>query len=149
MTFTTGLLWPRILASMALPVAYPPLRAMGSYLIDGGVIAPVPVQQCRLLGAGRVIAVRLTAGRTAPRRDLLKTPSAPFAMETLFRTLEIMHNRISETSRHEADVTIEVCLDGGGLSDFKRGPQYSEVGYKTTMDARKQLSALLVGSPAS
>jgi NTE family protein len=143
-TFTTGLLWPRLLASMAIPGVYPPSAAMGSYLVDGGVLNPVPVRQARDLGAGVVIGVRLTATRTSPRERLERKPTMPFAIETIMRTFEIMLNRLSEVSHEHADVNIEVCVDGdGGVRDFKRTAEISELGYRATMDAAASLTSAM------
>jgi NTE family protein len=141
-TFTSGLLWPRLLASMAIPGVYPPSPANGSFLVDGGVLRPVPVQQCRALGAGVVIGVRLTATHTSPRDSLDYSPSMPLAMETMMRTFEIMLNRISEVSHEQADVNIEICVEGtGGIRDFRRGDEIAAAGYEATMSARTDIEA--------
>ena len=143
-TFTSGLLWPRLLASMAIPGVYPPSAAMGSYLVDGGVLQPVPVEQCRMLGAGIVIGVRLTASRTSPREMLEHKPKRPLAIETIMRTFEIMLNRISEYSHERADVNIEVRVEGtGGVRDFQRGDEIAAEGYRETRAAMPALSAAL------
>jgi len=143
-TFTSGLIWPRLLASMAIPGVYPPSPAMGSYLVDGGVLNPVPVRQCRDLGAGIVIGVRLTATRTSPRERLDFKPAKPLAIETIMRTFEIMLNRISEVSHEHADVNIEVCVDGtGGVRDFKRGDEIGALGYRATIEAQPSLAGAM------
>jgi NTE family protein len=142
-TFTSGRLWPRILASMALPGVYSPMAAMGSFLVDGAVLNPVPVKQCRELGAGVVVGVRLTGRATSPRQELDEKPSRPLAIETIMRTFEIMNNRISEMSHVQADVTIEVCIEGGGIRDFKRGASIADEGYRATMGARQELSQVM------
>ena len=148
-TFTSGLLWPRLLASMAIPGVYPPTAANGSFLVDGGVLSPVPVQQCRALGAGIVVGVRLTATRTSPRESLDYTPSMPLAMETMMRTFEIMLNRISEVSHEHADVNIEICIEGtGGIRDFRRGNEIAALGYEATMAAAQDLRSAIPQSAA-
>jgi NTE family protein len=142
-TFTSGPVWPRILASMAIPGIYPALRGRNSYLVDGGVLNPVPSKQCRDLGAGIVIGVRLTGRQTSPRDELEGTPSRPLATETIMRCLEIMHNRVSELSGTDADATIEVCIDKGGLRDFSRASEIAEAGYDGTIAARDTLAAVM------
>lgn len=142
-TYTTGPLWPRILASMAIPGIYPALRSGDSYVADGSVLNPVPSRQCRELGAGIVIAVRLTGTRTSPRQELDEDASRPLATETIMRCLEIMHNRLSELSRGDADVGIEVCLDHGGLRDFKLAAEIRDAGYTAATAARSELCAAL------
>jgi NTE family protein len=150
-TFTSGPLLPAILASMALPGVYPPIAANGSYLVDGGVLNPVPVAQARELGAGVVIGVRLTGKRTSPREQLDVRPGRPFAVETISRVMEIMHNRISEMSNVQADVTVEICIEGGGIRDFRNGQPIIDQGYAALMEARSALAGAMpyVGAAAS
>jgi hypothetical protein len=59
------------------------------------------------------------------------------------RCLEIMHNRISELSGTDADLTIEVCIERGGLRDFSRAAEIAEIGYAATMDASDALTAIV------
>jgi NTE family protein len=54
-----GLLYDCVRASAALPGLITPKKLNDQWLIDGGVINPVPVSLCRALGADIVIAVNL------------------------------------------------------------------------------------------
>jgi len=56
-----GDLLDAILASCALPGVVSPVRVEGRWLVDGGIVNPVPVALCRALGADSVIAVDLNA----------------------------------------------------------------------------------------
>lgn len=46
-------------SSMALPGLFPAIRHNNRWLVDGGLVNPVPVSVCRALGADIVIAVNL------------------------------------------------------------------------------------------
>ena len=48
-------------ASMSLPGLFPPVRHNGRWLVDGGLVNPVPVTACQALGADVVIAVNLNS----------------------------------------------------------------------------------------
>ena len=48
-------------ASIALPGLFTPVRRDGAWLVDGGLVNPVPVSLCRAMGADLVIAVDLNA----------------------------------------------------------------------------------------
>jgi NTE family protein len=50
-----------IRASMSMPGLFPPVREKGRWLVDGGLVNPVPVTACRALGADIVIAVNLNS----------------------------------------------------------------------------------------
>ena len=48
-------------ASIALPGLFTPAERDGNWLVDGGLVNPVPVSLCRAMGADLVIAVDLNA----------------------------------------------------------------------------------------
>jgi NTE family protein len=56
-----GALLPAIRASVALPGLIAPERIDDRWLVDGGLVNPVPVSGCRALGADTVIAVDLNS----------------------------------------------------------------------------------------
>ncbi len=58
-TFHSGNLSNVIRASVSVPVILAPWRIGDSTYVDGGVVNPLPVRQCREMGADVVIAVNL------------------------------------------------------------------------------------------
>ena len=68
-----GPIWEAVRASIALPGMLSPVTRDGRWLVDGGVVNPVPVSVCRALGAEIIIAVNLNGdliGRhSQPRKD--------------------------------------------------------------------------------
>ena len=58
----SGSLLSAIRASIAIPGIFTPVHLDGRWLMDGGVVNPVPVSLCRALGADLVIAVDLQVG---------------------------------------------------------------------------------------
>jgi NTE family protein len=71
-------------ASIALPGLFTPVQLDGSWLVDGGLVNPVPVSLCRAMGADLVIAVNLNTDRLghhlkpkpvkAPRKHITAEP---------------------------------------------------------------------------
>lgn len=57
--FSSGPVLQSVWASMSIPGLFPPIQHEGRWLIDGGLVNPVPVSLCRALGADLVIAVNL------------------------------------------------------------------------------------------
>ena len=57
--FTKGPVLNAVWASIAMPGLFPPVRRDDRWLVDGGLVNPVPVSLCRALGADIVIAVNL------------------------------------------------------------------------------------------
>ena len=62
-----GNLADAVRASMALPGLFPAVRHNDRWLVDGGLVNPVPVSTCRALGADVVIAINLNADVINPR----------------------------------------------------------------------------------
>jgi len=59
---TRGPVAEAVRASIAVPGIFAPAVAEGRYLVDGGLVNPVPVDAARALGATRVVAVDLNYG---------------------------------------------------------------------------------------
>jgi NTE family protein len=59
--FISGSVIEAVKASCAIPGLFPPVLFNNRWLVDGGVVNPVPVNMCRMLGADIVIAVNLSA----------------------------------------------------------------------------------------
>ncbi|BAZ94508.1 patatin family protein [Thiohalobacter sp. COW1] len=57
----SGSLMDAMRASIALPGLFTPVERDGRWLVDGGLVNPVPVSLCRALGAERIIAVDLNS----------------------------------------------------------------------------------------
>jgi NTE family protein len=57
--FQKGSLLEAVRASIALPGLFSPVQYRERWLVDGGLVDPLPVSLCRALGADQVIAVNL------------------------------------------------------------------------------------------
>jgi NTE family protein len=73
--FTRGGVADAVRASMAMPGLFPAVNMDDRWLVDGGLVNPVPVSVCHALGADVVIAVNLNAGivskRSSESREVL------------------------------------------------------------------------------
>lgn len=57
--FTKGSVLDAVWSSISLPGLFPVIKNNNKWLVDGGLVNPVPVSVCRALGADIVIAVNL------------------------------------------------------------------------------------------
>jgi len=73
--FMEGVLADAVRASMAMPGLFSAVRNDQQWLVDGGLVNPVPVSTCRALGADIVIAVSLNSG-VISKRDNTKQDEA-------------------------------------------------------------------------
>ncbi len=70
--FTEGPAMKSIMTSIALPGLFAPVRHNNRWLVDGGLVNPVPVSLCHALGAEVVIAVNLNADILGKHLNLKK-----------------------------------------------------------------------------
>ena len=66
-----GSLTDALRASMGVPGVMTPILIEGRWLVDGGVVNPLPVDVCRAMGADIVVAVDINSERTSklPRKN--------------------------------------------------------------------------------
>jgi NTE family protein len=72
--FQEGGVADAVRASMALPGLFPAVRHGHRWMVDGGLVNPVPVTTCRALGADIVIAVNLNADIIGRRQQKKPEP---------------------------------------------------------------------------
>lgn len=72
--FQEGGLADAVQASMAMPGLFPAVRNNHRWMVDGGLVNPVPVTTCRALGADIVIAVNLNSDIVGKRNNRNSEP---------------------------------------------------------------------------
>lgn len=110
MVFRTGNAGIAVRASSSVPGIFLPVRIGGRDYVDGGLVAPVPVQIARKLGADIVIAVDISA---QPREQ--KTESS---FEMLLQTFAIMGHSITAHELKQADIVIRPDIGRISGTDF-------------------------------
>ena len=81
-----GDLWDAVRGSMAIPGVFTPHLVNGRELVDGGILAPLPITATRLSGAHRLVAVDMHSWPARPPGPLAAAAStdAPDAVPSLF-----------------------------------------------------------------
>lgn len=106
---TEGSLLDAVRASAALPGLLPPRRRGDDWLVDGGLVNPVPVSVCRAVGADLVIAVNLNhdlAGKHLLRKKVATGEEADHAEERsgfLARVADTVGGFVSEHFDSDGD----------------------------------------------
>ena len=89
-------------ASIALPGLFSPVKLNDKWLLDGGLVNPVPVSACRALGADIIIAVNLNGDlvdkrpRTSPAKKS-RDKTLPHHMEVLDKLFKGLPTKISSS----------------------------------------------------
>lgn len=109
-TISTGSLGRALQASSAIPELRRPLYWQGKLLVDGGIVANLPVEQCRAMGADIVIAVNVDEdlGHLDPKQ-FHKIFSVPY------RCLNMHLSRIDLPQQQLADLVIHPDVNGIAL----------------------------------
>lgn len=97
-------------ASSAVPGVFTPVTISGKDYVDGGLVAPVPVQQAREMGAEVVLAVDISS---APEGN---NPEGN--LQVLLQTFAIMGRSINRHELAGADVVVRPSLNGVSSANF-------------------------------
>ncbi len=139
--FTSGDLVTAIRASCAYPGLFLPVEWNGSWLVDGMLVAPVPVEAARQLGADIVVAVHLYN---------LEPGLAPQnLMEILGRSFALAQRTAEPLWRAEADLVVEPRVHAYRWDNFEHADELIAAGEKAMREALPRLQALLGPQPAS
>lgn len=140
-----GPLWQAVLASAAIPAIYPPVQIGPHWLVDGGVVNPVPVATARLLGADVVIAVDLSeplAARQEASWDGQPTYK-PNLLDSILRSRDIMMSEIRQHTAGEPAILIKPEVRGLSLRNFGDGARFIEPGERAATEALQRIYDLL------
>ncbi|MBN9105934.1 MAG: patatin-like phospholipase family protein [Propionibacteriaceae bacterium] len=121
---TRGSLARALRASIAIPGLFPPVVDEGRILIDGGMVANLPIAAVRALGATRVIAVRvrpeweyLPIAPTAERIARLEAEPGTIVVRPEVTGLSMWTTgdvpRLIEAGRRAAELALEAAEDLG------------------------------------
>lgn len=112
-------------ASSAIPALFQPVLIAGREYVDGGLVAPVPVQFARQMGAQVVIAVDISS---APQIN-----AASDTFQILMQTFSIMGKSINVFELREADVVVKPALTGLSSASFASRTQAISAGHQAMM----------------
>jgi NTE family protein len=125
-------------ASMSIPGAFAPVSQEGRLLVDGGLVANLPVQVARQMGADIVIAVNVGTP-LAPRKAL------GTALGVAQQMVNILTEKNVEASKRDlraTDVLIEPDFGGMTIVDFSKAAQIIALGEQTARAALGRLQPL-------
>lgn len=155
-----------IRASCGIPLLFAPFHHEGRFLVDGGLVDPVPAKVASQMGADLLISINLTmpAGqrRTAVRErhdaavlgriaDLQKLKDltlpealkAPTMFEILFQMIYTMEYEIAQSRVDLAHVVIHPDLSGFHWTEMHRAKDLIEMGERVAEESVPKIKALL------
>src|SRR2546425_5381782 len=134
----TGDLPFAIRASCCLPALHVPVRdPKGRLLVDGGLVANLPISHTRDLGADIVIAVDVGA-YGAKFMDRPKT-----ALGVLTQTFVAVERIVSNQERDKADVLIAPRVGHIRWDQTRRAAELSKAGYEAGLESIERIKAIV------
>jgi NTE family protein len=121
--FDHGSVVEAVRASISLPGIFTVVKGGGRYLVDGGLVNPVPVNLAREMGADFVIAVNVIPDMIDRSHDSvkerIKDTKGPNIIHVLLQSLHIGTYSLVKTSLEKADVVIEPDVVHIGAAEFQ------------------------------
>lgn len=133
--FTSGELATAVRASCAYPGLFLPVAHHGAWLSDGGLVAAVPTQAAKQLGADLVVGVTLES--INPKMEPQNM------MDVLGRSLSIAQRTAEPIWRAEADLVIAPEVNGYHWDDFEHADELMAAGERAMREALPRLQGLL------
>jgi len=124
-------------ASISIPGIFTPVNYQGRLLVDGGVVAGVPVRAARQMGADLVIAVNVAG-------DSSDLPPKNF-VEILMKTVDIMGTRLNRIQVAEADLALSPEIGSVGTGHFHRAADCIKKGEEAALKSLPQIKEIIRG----
>jgi NTE family protein len=169
----SGELADAVRASISIPGIYSPVKHSGRYLIDGGVLNPVPVSVLLKMNVKKIIAVNILPSPEDIEKGLLieKEKSAkedeeikhksfldriffkvnrkamkflrPNILEIITNSIEALEYSMAESSCRRADVTIHPSVGGWSWRDFLNPEVLISLGEEACLRALPEIKNLI------
>jgi NTE family protein len=161
----TGRVAEAIRASCGLPIIFVPFHLNGRYLVDGGLVNPVPTRVLADLGADILIAVNLTMpagdrphrgphdGKPLHKRPVsletlreVATPQLlknPHIVDVFFNMIYTMEYEVVTSRLEMAHVVIHPELKGYSWTELHRAREIIKAGERAAEEALPRIKALI------
>lgn len=127
-------------ASIAIPGVIEPLRLGGKWLVDGGLLNPVPADVLIRKGMDFVIGVCLENRRPRLEWDERKGPNI---INILTRSFDLIRSHASRGVSEVLSVGIYPPVDDFRWDDFHRGDELARIGRESTYAVMDKIKGLL------
>jgi NTE family protein len=155
-----GLLVDAIMASCSMPGVFMPFKFKGEFLLDGGIIHPLPVEPLVYLGAKKIIAVNVTPSKEDvinefeaatkdtnkpknPKRfsikSFLKEKFRFNIIDIIFSSVEVMQSELARKESRLADVVLHPDTKGLHWLELYRAEEFAKRGEE---EARKHINRI-------
>jgi NTE family protein len=138
----SGNLLDAVMASIAIPVLFKPVKDKDEILVDGGVLDPLPVEVAESKGCDVIIAVDVEY-KTSARQEI-KPTIFNIAIQSLLLTRE-RHTELLKKGFADRKNLIIITpeLKFASYLDFSQGPTLIPLGEQAARDALPRIQDML------
>jgi len=137
--FETGDVTDAIRSSISIPAIFSPHKHKGRWMVDGGLLNPVPVDVLLRKGADMVIAVCIEP-RTGGRGDESRKPGIK---EMISRTISIVHGRATGDFAKNADIVLYPDVKNYAWDDFHKGISLMRYGMEECFEHLEEIRKMI------
>lgn len=145
-----GPVYQAVRASISVPGVFEPYRLRGRWLVDGGVVNPMPVSVARRKGADLVIAVQVPApGKPAGESETYVSRQLGTnhnLISIMVRTYYFAGDELAKRGASEADLLIRPDVAQFGWRDYRSAPSIIRYGYRAAQEAAACIRTLWWGT---
>jgi len=144
---TQGSVLEAVRASISIPGIFTVVKWQGRYLVDGGLVNPVPVSVLRKMGSDYVIAVnvipdihhRVLLADEEVKADLKE----PHIFSVIVQAIQMAQCLLVKSSIQDADIIISPNAAHIGFGDFHRAQECIKQGETAAKDSVLEIKKLL------
>jgi NTE family protein len=137
--FETGNVTDAVRSSISIPAIFSPYRYQGRWMVDGGLLNPVPVDVLLRKGADMVIAVCIEP-RTGARKEETK---ALGIKGILSQTISIVHGRATGDFAKNSDIVLYPDVRNHNWDDFHKGTALMRYGMEECFNRLDEIKQLI------
>jgi NTE family protein len=138
--FKEGRMTEALRASMAIPLVFTPVEKDGMLLVDGGLVANLPTEVARSLGADIIIA----ADATSP---LLEKDQIHTFINVIDQAISLQMKQNVEVSRKLASILLKPDLQKFTATDYLKIPEIIAQGEQEAIRRLGEIKNLVSGIP--
>jgi NTE family protein len=127
--------------SISIPGIMAPHFVRGRWLLDGGLLNPVPVDVLIQKGADVIIAVCVERGKTQLPREKSRSPRI---IKVLSRTMNIIHGQASKDFTPKADVVLYPEVADYTWDEFHRCRELMRAGEESCREKLSEIKDLII-----
>ncbi|MCM8820133.1 MAG: patatin-like phospholipase family protein, partial [Candidatus Omnitrophica bacterium] len=137
----SGPIYKAVAASCAMPGIFEPVKFKEEFLLDGGILNPLPTRILLNYNVSKVIAVNITPTQEEICREYQRH-NKHHIFDFIFGSIETMQREFINKALLLADVVIHPNLEGIGWMEFEKADEIIKRGKIATIEKIEEIKQL-------